>query len=201
MMSIWLIYILAACPLRYLLNIVHECVHATFFSNVKANDRLGIILCVFLLFSFRRYAYEHISHHRYLGDPEKDLDLKSKVQLLHGKFSLKELLTHLKPTLYDKSDTLFINFLRCAWFIVICLFVFPIITYSAFRMLNLWCDFQDHKYFLQGPTCHRHVSRFGLINLLLFPRNDGYHDVHHMFPKAPSKKLPEIAKTYESHPS
>ena len=64
--------------------------------------------------------------------------------------------------------------------------------FYIFPTLNFWTDCLDHAG-LVGETDELKASRNVLapapIRFLLFPRNDCFHLVHHLFPQVPAKHL------------
>jgi fatty acid desaturase len=77
--------------------------------------------------------------------------------------------------------------------------LFCIVPYfTAYQILKLSSDYLDHmesyvplknKKGSLFNTKNHHFS-YTILNLLFFPRNDGYHLVHHLYPRIPAKFLP-----------
>lgn len=71
--------------LRYLGNLMHETCHYTVLEKRSWNRSLGELLAILQLCSYRKYKWEHMSHHRYLGDPNRDLDFVQRPWLASSK--------------------------------------------------------------------------------------------------------------------
>jgi fatty acid desaturase len=71
----FLLSVLAATRFRALGNLMHECVHGTLFRSKGSNRVCGFFISLLLWCSYKDYAQAHISHHRFLGDPNKDQDM------------------------------------------------------------------------------------------------------------------------------
>lgn len=182
--------------MRALGNIVHECAHNSFTSSRTFNQFCGQLLCVFDFRSFSKYKREHLSHHRFLGDKKLDPDY------LGHDFNLFCYLKNFLPTVYCRFDALWSNTLRVLWLAVLMgLVAFPttrqatiayyIIPYfTSYFALRIYSDFCDHW----GLTHHQnrvlrsrnHVFKSRVLNLILLPRNDGFHLLHHLFPNLPT---------------
>ena len=170
-------------------NILHECSHNTYASSKVLNRWLGTLIGVILFMGFHRYRKEHLSHHRFLGDPQKDLDLG-------GKF--------FKPTLFSSEDPRIANVLRTLFLALVCIlsllpqtrlatwafWIVPYFTsYPFFRYIS---DKADHAVISHEPDeflrSRNHLLRWNWLNWLVFPHHDAYHLVHHLFPGLPSKR-------------
>jgi fatty acid desaturase len=62
---------------RALVNIVHECAHGSFTSTKRGNIVFGELLSIFCWMRFRTYQSNHMTHHVYTGDVEKDLSFSN----------------------------------------------------------------------------------------------------------------------------
>jgi acyl-lipid omega-6 desaturase (Delta-12 desaturase) len=51
--------------------IFHDCCHGSFFKNMKANDRLGLALGIFVFTPFYQWKHEHAIHHATAGDLDR----------------------------------------------------------------------------------------------------------------------------------
>ncbi|MCI0609263.1 MAG: fatty acid desaturase [Anaerolineae bacterium] len=51
--------------------IFHDCCHGSFFKTMKANDRLGLILGVFVFTPFYEWKHSHAIHHATAGDLDR----------------------------------------------------------------------------------------------------------------------------------
>lgn len=74
--------------LRCFGNIIHECSHGGFVSERTWNEAIGRLLSILLLYSFSNYRRDHITHHQYTGDYERDREFAET-----AKFNFHEPLT------------------------------------------------------------------------------------------------------------
>jgi fatty acid desaturase len=157
--------------LRALGNIQHECAHRTFVSWPRLNDGLGLGIGIILFQPFFRYRKAHITHHRFLGDPVRDLDLnryeknltlypeaQTVVQQLEMATQPKHFRVGLSLSLKDSLDPDWCNRLRMAHLACTCLaatalifhdhlltvllFALPILI--VYPLLCVWSDIADH---------------------------------------------------------
>lgn len=201
--------------LRGFNNIVHECSHFTFAERREDNVLLGSFCASMVLGCFRDYREEHMTHHQHLGDYDKDMDLQGIRDFrledpLTPRTIARHVLTalsglhlpyYLGVNLSGRDGAGFralkIGLIAAA---VGLLLVDPIAAllmvwlpfvwiYSA---INYWTDCIDHGG-LVGHDDELHASRNLLvpkaIRVLLFPRNDCYHLIHHLFPQVPAGHL------------
>lgn len=236
---ITLLAFLTATRLRALGNIMHECTHGHFFTSRGANNRLGQVIGVCLLQSYRKYAQDHKTHHSHLAEVRLDRDL-ARYQGAHKRKGVANnfwdqlrlalnwqcLRAGLSIRVWERTDSLVTNLARLLWIlfimaaiafwlksfaiagVLLCLFLF-------YPVLCVWSDLADH--FLElTETKHpdaaaaateqklaalpvtlsrNHIFSSRLLNLILLPRNDGFHLVHHLFPATPIVHYP--AKHHE----
>jgi fatty acid desaturase len=174
--------------MRALGNILHECSHCTFAKTKNLNKRWGHVLGIFLFIGFAKYRREHLSHHRYLGDSAKDLDLG-------GRF--------FKPTLVSSEEPLWANVGRIiSVLLILVLTAFPstriwvlggyVVPYlTTYQCLKWISDKADHSG-ISNESCEfmrsrNHIFKLGFMNWLFFPHSDSFHLVHHLFPGLPSR--------------
>lgn len=199
--------------MRGLNNIVHECSHYSFAENRADNVVYGSIAASVLMSSFSAYRAEHMTHHAYLGDYEKDEDIRSLKpfrleQALTGRTVARHILTpllgmHLPNYIsvdLSQRDGFFFLLLKVALiagtigmavvdpvtaFVVV---MIPFLwVYSGF---NYWADVIDHAGILDREDPLESSRNWIVprsVRWLLFPRNDCYHLIHHLFPNVPSK--------------
>lgn len=201
--------------LRGLNNIVHECCHSSFSENREDNVVLGRLCSALLTGSFRRYKDDHLSHHAHLGDYEHDNELGAIERFgLHDPLTPATILRHTvtpllglhlkaysRVNLSGEDGWLFLG-LKIALLAAITVFailepltaVFFLIIplFYIFPTLNFWTDCLDHAGLVGADdelAASRNVLAPAPVRLLLFPRNDCYHLVHHLFPQVPARHL------------
>jgi len=70
----WLTLILAVPTAGFMVRlfiIFHDCCHGSFFKTKTANDRLGLVLGVFVLTPFYQWKHSHAIHHATAGDLDR----------------------------------------------------------------------------------------------------------------------------------
>ena len=70
----WLTLILAVPTGGFMVRlfiIFHDCCHGSFLKTMKANDRLGLIIGVFVLTPFYQWKHSHAIHHATAGDLDR----------------------------------------------------------------------------------------------------------------------------------
>lgn len=213
--------------LRGFNNIVHECSHFTFAQRREDNVFLGSICASMVLGCFHDYRDEHMTHHQHLGDYDKDMDLQGIRDFrLEDPLTPKTIARHVLTALFGLHlpyylgvnlsardgaafRALKIGLIAAA---VVFLVLDPIAAlllvwlpfvwiYSA---INYWTDCIDHGG-LVGHDDELEASRNLLvpkvIRVLLFPRNDCYHLIHHLFPQVPAGHLGECHERLMSDPA
>lgn len=206
-----LLAVFIATRLRGLNNIVHECSHCIFTAKRGDNAVFGKIAAAWLLSSFLDYRREHMTHHAHLGDAEKDMDLRAlrRFRLEHeltlptiARHALTPLLglhlrTHLSVDLSarDGAAAAILKFGIVSSAIGVALFdgatalfliVLPFVWLAP--AINYWMDCVDHAGLLAFEDDLERSRNLKLpwpVRAILFPRNDNYHLVHHLFPSVP----------------
>jgi fatty acid desaturase len=212
--------------LRGFNNIVHECCHFTFTQRREDNVLFGSICASLVLGSFRDYRNEHMTHHAHLGDYEKDLDLQGIRDFrLEDPLTPKTILRHaLTPLLglhfpqyfsvnLSGNDGASYRALKIGLIAAAIVFLVfdplaalvlvwvPFLwVYSA---INYWTDCFDHGG-LVGAGDELEASRNlpvpKQLSVILFPRNDYYHLVHHLFPQVPAHHYDACHRQLLTHP-
>ena len=201
--------------MRGLNNIIHECSHSTFSIERSDNVLIGKLCAALLFSSFYDYRDEHLSHHSYLGDYERDMDLHGIEDLqLHEPLSTRVVLRHLMTPLIgrhlpyylglnfsnrDGVSFLFIKALillavsTSALFFPITTVLFVVLPFVlVYSALNYWADCLDHAGIVAAEDdlyASRNVLAPRIVRALFFPRSDCFHLVHHLFPHVPSRHL------------
>ncbi len=212
--------------LRGLNNIIHECTHNTFTENRNDNVICGSICASLVLSCYHDYRDEHMTHHAHLGDYDKDLDLQGIKDLhLEEALTLRTVIRHILTPIFglhlpyylgvnlSGRDGRVYRAMKMAMIAAAIVFLVldpiaalllvwvPFIwVYSA---LNYWTDCMDHAGLLENGDeleASRNILAPLPVKLLLFPRNDCYHLVHHLFPQVPSEKLEDCHKKLLENP-
>ncbi len=205
------VILLIGTRFRGLNNIVHECSHFAFAVRRQANHMFGRLCCAVILKSFVNYRVEHLSHHAHLGDYEHDLDFKVIRHFrLEDPLTPRTVLRHLVTPLlglhlpyYVSVDTsardglgwtalkagvvlASLAYLALAPLTALLFLVLPFfVVYSA---INYWTDCLDHGGLVGSEDeldASRNIVVPRALRLVLFPRNDCYHLIHHLFPQVP----------------
>jgi fatty acid desaturase len=206
--------------LRGLNNIVHECSHFTFSQRREDNVVFGSICASLVLGCFQDYRRKHMTHHAHLGDYDKDLDLQGiRAFRLEEPLTPRTLVRHILTPIValhlphylsiDLSGTdgriyrvLKIGLIAAAvaalafdpLAAVLLIWVPFLWIYSA---INYWTDCVDHAGLVESGeelTSSRNVLMPKQLSAILFPRNDCYHLVHHLFPHVPARHLEDCHK-------
>ena len=70
----WLTLLLAVPTAGFMVRcfiIFHDCCHGSFFKNIKANDRLGLVLGVLVMTPYYHWKHDHAIHHATAGDLDR----------------------------------------------------------------------------------------------------------------------------------
>jgi fatty acid desaturase len=169
---------------------------------------------------FLDYRDEHLSHHAYVGDYEKDLDFQGIEKLaLHEPLTLRTLARHIVTPLIGRHlpyylhlnrstrDGRFFVWLKVSMLVAVLgvailapltallFLVVPfVLVYSA---LNYWADCMDHAGLVGGEDeldKSRNILAPRVVGWLFFPRHDCFHLVHHLFPQVPARHLENTHK-------
>ena len=203
---------------RALGNMMHECCHRTLVRGKRASRAFGHLLSFFDFTDFVDYALEHLSHHRYLGDPVRDLDFHPRRALFErlGPFgprylvyplTLRHLPQYIRPVVWSRRDGRWVALARtgflvglaalgavAGWDVLAVYYLVPYLT--TYQIFRFWSDAADHAGLMSGDTefdrARNHGFRWAPLNWLVFPRHDQYHLVHHLFPGVPTAGLPAM---------
>lgn len=198
--------------LRGFNNIVHECCHYAFAERREDNVVIGSLCAALVLGSFRGYRDEHMTHHAHLGDYEKDLDLQGIRHFrLEDPLTPRTILRHIVTPILGLHLRHYINvdlsgrdggiyralkitlIAAAVAFLVLdpvaALVLVWIPFLWIFTAINYWMDCIDHAGLVDAGDeleASRNIVLPKPIHILLFPRNDGYHLIHHLFPQVPT---------------
>jgi fatty acid desaturase len=200
--------LLIASRLKGLNNIVHECSHRAFSASREFNERVGSILSVVLLTDYASYKEEHGSHHRALGDYARDLDFQLRRPLAHDRpFSWRRVLVQIATLQFlwfyvprlrlTKPEHLtgLVGFAlvlgalvwRGAYHAALALALAHLVFLALHRFV---IDIVDHGGIYAANVDELYKSRNFIIGdavlrEIVFPRNDCYHLIHHLYPYLP----------------
>lgn len=211
---------LIATRMRALGNMIHESVHGTLTRDPRGNRALGEVLAWFDGTSWPRYAREHASHHRHLGDPTRDLDFAGRARFGFGEARPRAWLHHglrplallhvpwfLRPVLWDDADPRPVRVARALGYALLGLLawrvglrdvaLYHLVPYAtAYQVVRYWSDAADHAAALHaGEELHRsrnHILAVEPLNWIAQPRQDQFHLVHHLFPAVPVRDLARV---------
>ena len=195
--------------------LLHECAHHLIFRN-KTLNRITALVINFPFFfpSTVMFCIYHLTHHKYLGDPQRDTDIAPRWEawlLRHGFWG--RLLWQCLYPLTQCTRTLSIdprgrsaswhrwipaNFVvQCAFDLVLLYFAgrhtFRYLFFSVFFSIGphplgaRWI--QEHYVFRKGQETY---SYYGWLNVPSL--NIGYHNEHHDLPQIPWHRLPKLKR-------
>lgn len=208
--------------MRALGNMLHECSHGIFVREASHNAIFGQCLSIIDLCSYPAYCKQHATHHAHLGDPELDLDLRSRFPLLmprkknnsiwfillYAVFLVPLWLVMMRPIFWDRQSPFWSNCARLVFvaaltsalassstrFYVVLYWFIPYIT--SYQWMRIFSDACDHLYLTNSENIlersRNHLFKRQWVNSVLFPRHDGFHLIHHLFPAMPTRFYPEI---------
>lgn len=215
-----------ATRLRGVNNIMHECSHFSFAESRQLNMLCGRICAAVLLNCFRDYREEHMSHHSHLGDYENDLDFQRLRSLrLEDPLTTGTLLRHALTALSGLHLSYYVSinlragdgegfrilklsaiasataFLLVSPLEAVVLIWLPFLW--LYPSINYLTDCIDHGGLVEAGDeleASRNLPVPLHARVLLFPRNDCYHLVHHLFPQVPVRHLGDCHTRLLSHP-
>jgi len=212
--------------LRGFNNIVHECSHFTFAQRREDNVFFGSICASLVLESFRDYRDEHMTHHAHVGDYDKDLDLQRiRVFRLEDPLTLRTILRHALTPLLGLHLRYYLNvnlsardgepyralkiglIAAAVVFLVLDPLAALLLVWVPFAWvysaINFWTDCVDHGGIVESGDELESSRNFLMpkqLSVILFPRNDCYHLIHHLFPQVPARHLDACHKQLLAHP-
>lgn len=207
--------VLIGTLLKGLNNIVHECSHQAFSNDRAFNERLGSILCVVLLTDYASYKKEHSSHHRFLGDYDRDLDFQARRPLGHDQpFTWRRLVVPLatlrflwfylpRPRLTQRDHLVGVAALGlllgglCSIGAIHAALALALAHVVVVPFLRFIIDLVDHGGLYRAELEEMYKSRNFIVSnpvlrWMLFPRNDCYHLIHHLYPYLPVASFGEV---------
>ncbi|MCJ8323986.1 MAG: fatty acid desaturase [Rhizobiales bacterium] len=217
-LAIMAVMFLIGTRYRALNNIVHECTHYSFCKSKKMNIFIGKIAANVIFTSYKDYKMEHMSHHKSLGDYENDLDFQSRQKFnFEASLTLGTVLRHIftpilglhYPQYFSVSFTFKDGFgfgmikILMVMAVVVGLYFAPVASILmlilpfvwVFSGINYWTDCIDHAGLMHKDDDLLKSRNFILnpvIRSILFPRNDCYHLIHHLFPSVPAHHMENV---------
>ncbi len=206
-------------------NIVHECSHFPFTQERPDNVVIGSLASALLLSSFDVYLKEHMTHHAHLGDYEKDLDFKNIQDFgfekeLSWATIARHIMTpfvglHLPKYLSVNLSVrdgfgyallkmaLILATLGFAYFDTVAALVLIVMPFAwVYSATNYWTDCIDHGGLI-GSGDELKSSRNLIVprplRVVIFPRNDCFHLIHHLFPTVPVQHFDDCHMTLLKH--
>lgn len=209
-----IINIFIGSRMRALGNIMHECSHNICLYTPMRNKILGSLIAILLFDCFDIYKKNHVLHHRYLGNKQKDPDYIYYIKIKSNMFqnnNLNVLISVLNPYNWYLSlrhiclisaKNKYVVLLKIFYLLIlIIIFYFwpkPMLLYflipfvTSYQLVRLFSDIVDHDNVYENPLIEdrasNHIFSWKILNWLVFPRNDAYHLVHHLYPKMPVSK-------------
>lgn len=206
-------------------NMVHETCHRTLVRGARANIVIGHLLSFVDFTDYETYCSEHRSHHRYLGDPERDRDYRPRKRLFDApgptlwKHVVRPLLllhvpSYVDPVIYRAADPRWVRGARVAylaglfalgafvigWNQLLLYYLLPYLT--SYQMFRYWSDAADHAGLMEQQDYFDRTRNHSLplFDWLVFPHSDQYHLVHHLYPAVPTTNLAAVHRVLLADP-
>lgn len=200
---------------RALGNLLHDASHGSFDGKSRRGSMLAnALLCLPLWVSMRIYRADHLAHHRYLGNPEKDPDYIHDERLLsrgwrHLWWRQITCIRTFCTALFSHLGRMHTGELArvAGWWIVVLGVAAALFgTSTALGFLGLWIaaralvfhpitafrEISDHVGLTPGSLIgfsRNHPVR-GWAAHLFHPHNNGFHLLHHLAPALPYHAFP-----------
>lgn len=210
--------LLVARQQRVIAVLIHDAGHSRLFRSGKVNDRIANwFLCSPMFVSIGPYREIHLTHHKYLGDPDVDIDFFSPVSptadwqetLFRNTVSWSGFKGALFGALPFKNARCYPAFITWWTFVAVTTFllvgakelglfllVWLLGRVTLFHVVSTFVIISDHFGLTPGSVLSytRNHPTKGLIRRLLHPHNNGYHLTHHLLPGIPHHALPAAHK-------
>lgn len=121
-----------------------------------------------------------------------------------------------RPVVWSKNNPMWVNLLRVlllgATLVGLShsltsshVFFYVVLPFAtSYQWMRLLSDCADHIFLYDRPNeidrSRNHIFHSAWLNILLFPRNDAYHLVHHLFPTLPTRSYPDVHLKFLSNP-
>lgn len=229
--TVVLAFVVVSTQQQVLLNIEHDCIHASFTRDKKRDQLLGIVFCASPAGSpWHATRARHLAHHRFItseNDPDLPLhttaDKASKLQLVRyfglgllGGYALMVLLKgspstvgraqkirDLRNLVIAQSVLWAACWLAFDWWTYLALWVLPLITLTT--VCHLVRSFIEHAVLTEERPEHDNlmvsISSNPVELAFIAPFNMNYHAEHHMYPAVPARKLPAVRAALADSPN
>jgi fatty acid desaturase len=213
-----------------LLNVEHDCIHASFTRDKRRDAVIGIALCASPVGSpWHATRARHLAHHRLIttaDDPDLPLhDTSDKatrralakyfsVGLLGG-YALMVLLKgspstvaraerwrDLRNLALAQAVLWAAMWLAVGWWAYPLLWVLPLVTLTT--GCHLLRSFVEHAVLSEERPDHDNllisITSNPVERAMVAPFNMNYHAEHHLYPAVPARRLPELRQVLETSP-
>ncbi len=201
-------------------NLVHDASHFNLLKSRTWNDFLINLLAAYPMFeTVRIYRVSHENHHKYLGDSDRDPDLKAHASYNFDDFkntanslqvfyrvaaSSRALVDSTIGSLYRLTNVeqlgVFVWWLICAGLLIsitpklfaVTLTLWFVARATSYHVIRLFAELLDHSALRPGSVLSYTRTIAGgakPLAWLVHPHRDNYHLVHHLFPRIPHYNL------------
>lgn len=226
LLPLWLAVPLVAMIIYLSYTVLHESVHGSITGNHGSlrwlNKTLGYMAAWITMIPFTAHRYEHIAHHRYANDEERDPDfhagkmcdsllapISAVLRAWSSQFSFYAKYRWSKAPAKERAQLGFevaialaprlAVFVAGYWTEGLALFV---VAWFIGAMVLLYL----FAYIVHRP--HDRVGRYSDTSTILLPRPirrvltwlwmyQNYHSIHHLFPRVPFYRYPVVYREIE----
>jgi fatty acid desaturase len=228
--TIALAFVVVSSRQQALLNVEHECIHASFTRDKRRDALIGIVGCASPCGSpWYATRARHLAHHRLIttpNDPDRPLhDTADKASVaallryfglgLFGGYAVMVLVNG-SPSTVSRADRL--RDLRnlalaqaaligatgplLGWWVYPVLWLLPLGTLTA--ACHLVRSFVEHAVLTDERPAHDNllvsIASNPLERAFVAPFNMNYHAEHHLYPAVPARRLPEVRQALDATP-
>jgi fatty acid desaturase len=228
--TIAIAFVVISSRQQALLNVEHDCIHASFTRDRRRDTLIGIVLCASPVGSpWHATRARHLAHHRLIttaDDPDLPLhdtaDKASKGALakyfavgLLGGYALMVLLKgspsnveraqkirDLRNLVLAQSVLWAAMWLTVGWWAYPVLWVLPLVTLTT--GCHLLRSFVEHAVLTEERPDHDNllvsIESNPVERAFVAPFNMNYHAEHHLYPAVPARRLPELRQALAATP-
>ncbi|KAL9614962.1 MAG: hypothetical protein Q9167_000604 [Letrouitia subvulpina] len=209
--------ILIASRMRALENLVHEASHNNLFPSADSHRRFQFLFAFPVFRIVEDYRYAHLTHHKHLGDRQKDPDIVRLFGLgldklperpawylfgmpMTGFLTYEYLTTSFsefwKSSTSRSAKTFFWALMTLPiayWGLYQSFFYYYLVPFfGVLPVTRYWAEISEHLGLnLRGDFGSSRTNIGGVHQWYLNPHNDGYHAVHHLCSQVPFYLLPK----------